>query len=120
MTKPLDDQELAAIRARLRECVDGPWIHRGDGLIETSDHRVVGVTCSGNSDSNGKTQMPRTAHGQFLAAAREDIPRLLAEVDRLRELVNKIRLQVQTEPMRSDAVPSPKGTGSSRWRVKSS
>ena len=108
MTKPLDDQVLGEIRARLRNCVDGPWIHRGDGFIETADHRVVGVTCAGNGDCGGTEKMPRAAHAQFLAAAREDIPLLFAEVDRLRGEVEQLRSQPVAEPRRIDTVPPPK------------
>ncbi len=108
MTKPLETHELSAIRARLSGCVDGPWIHRGDGFIETADHRVIGVTCAGNGDCGGNVKLPRVAHGQFLAAAREDIPRLLAEVDRLREEVERLCAQPATEPPPKNVVPAPK------------
>ncbi len=84
MTKPLENHELAAIRDRLNGCLDGPWVHRGEGFIETRDRRIIGVTCAGNGDCGGAEKLPRAAHAQFLAAAREDIPRLLDEIDRLR------------------------------------
>ncbi len=108
MTKPLPDQEVADIRTRLEQCVAGPWIHRGDGFIETQDRRVIGVTCAGGGDCGGADQLPRAAHAQFLAAAREDIPRLLDEVDRLRAEVARLQGDSVAEPRRIDLIPPPK------------
>ncbi|MFD7640588.1 hypothetical protein ACFV4P_08035 [Kitasatospora sp. NPDC059795] len=94
--QPLSDEELAAVERRSSAASPGPWIARlesrqsiGGGSFVQLDsdpaqddelylrrfvggHEVLGVD-------------PRTdADIEFIAGARQDVPRLLAEVRRLR------------------------------------
>lgn len=74
----LSADELAAIRMRADQATPGPWQHRDQGDIyvkgstTTIAHRDVGGT---------------DADADFIAAARTDIPRLLATVDTYHEIV---------------------------------
>ncbi len=110
MADPLTNQELQAIRDRVDSCVPGPWTHRGDGLMETADRQMLGVTCSGGPNCVAPGLLPREAHAEFLTAARQDIPRLLDEVARLRGEVDRLEMLQKPEPRRNEHVPPPKSS----------
>ena len=90
-TPPLD---LDAIEQRANAASDGPWwndsheIYAGHG---TSDDQWIGETCNIDLLDAG------AANGAFLAAARQDVPALVAEIRRLRAEVVERRDQVLTE-----------------------
>jgi hypothetical protein len=87
----LDDPELEAIEARCEAASPGPW----RSLIEGRDH-WSGDDFIRVSDSDGQPDMyvsratdeglrPASPHDlDFIAAARHDVPRLVAEIRRLR------------------------------------
>lgn len=73
--------DLEAIAARAAACLPGPWAAT---RIPGSDDISVGM-----DDGSGMGHVARVASylsddAEFLAAAREDVPALLSEVDRLR------------------------------------
>jgi hypothetical protein len=82
-TPPLTDEQYAAIRAREAAATPGPWHVEDDkrdlnrwvvseaGTLEAN----FGYVGNGNQDDSA-----------FVAAAREDVPALLGEVDRLRKV----------------------------------
>jgi hypothetical protein len=79
-TAPISDEQLDAISERATAASPGPWIVEDAPDLNrwvTSDHGTLeanfGYIGNGNRDD-----------AQFVAHAREDIPLLLAEVDRLR------------------------------------
>lgn len=80
----LTTEELAAIRRRLQATTPGPWCHH-EGFIETCSEpaRLLGVTLQ--RSEKGLDTLPGEANAAFIAHARSDIPRLLAEIERLRE-----------------------------------
>lgn len=89
--KPLD---LDAIRARADKATPGPWKVRDPFRRGTGRNWYIGVTSaefSLNAEmwaGKGRAVDPqRVADGEFIAHAREDIPELLAEIERLRRLV---------------------------------
>lgn len=84
MTAPLSEQQLAEIRARV-DCVEpGPWAVEYDGCDCNEgcmDQLAVGF---GPFTSVENAHRDVTPEAEFAAAAREDVPALLAEVERLR------------------------------------
>jgi glutathione S-transferase len=90
VAEPITDADLEAIHKRCAAATPGPWLVDGDYLpasIYASDSpdwkvrhqfRVVGMT----DYEDGGVVCREDA--EFIAAARSDIPALLAEVDRLR------------------------------------
>lgn len=70
--------DLDAIRAREAAATPGPWFDDGQEIYTESEHDWVAETL--DIDNPKST----AANAQFIAHAREDIPGLLAEVDRLR------------------------------------
>lgn len=83
VAEPLTDAELSAIDARANAATPGPWAAEPYQL-------PPGRTRAGSPQGRVHADwFPIAAHvflcdGAFIAAAREDVPRLLAEVQRLR------------------------------------
>jgi hypothetical protein len=82
--------ELADIKARAAGATEGPWIHRVSGFIATAadPRRIVAVTCKEALDA--VDPLPFARNAEFLAAARDDVPQLVAEVERLRYALGKL------------------------------
>jgi hypothetical protein len=86
----ITDSELDAMGARAEAATPGPWetIHKYDGGLY-SDHVVSpDRRCIANINAHpnfgGKPYKAKEI-AEFIAHSREDIPRLIAEVRRLRE-----------------------------------
>jgi hypothetical protein len=79
----LSNEELSAIYRRLKAATPGPWCHR-EGFIETCSEpsQLLGVTMQRSEE--GLDALPGPANAEFIAHARTDVPRLLAEIERLR------------------------------------
>ena len=107
-TRPLNAGSLAAIKARLANLSPGPWSileehpsalvdGNGDWLI-TGDGQGFGLVCS-------------DFDAAFIAAARTDIPRLLAAVEAMRAIVETVAgyawETVECSPDVDHAVPCP-------------
>jgi len=96
MPDELTDAELDAIEARAEASLPGPWEASvegrdhtsGDDVILTGDGRDpaaspdIYVTLSYWSDEPPRRTPPAVL--DFIAAARQDVPRLVAEIRRLR------------------------------------
>ena len=84
--------DLEAIKARAAAATEGPW-EWDDPTIGQHWSRPVPwatvvddeVNCGGYCYGGSSSPIKSDADGQFIAHAREDIPVLLAEVERLRE-----------------------------------
>jgi hypothetical protein len=78
---PQDPKRLVAIRERVEAATDGPWRVTTDGDDPPGDY--------GDSDAEHGWIEPHGAYtadratNEFIAHAREDVPWLLAEVERL-------------------------------------
>lgn len=71
----MTESELQAIEARAEAATEGPW-HSEDGLVDMGmDKPTIDLIREDNCRANA----------DFIAAARTDIPALVAEVRRLRE-----------------------------------
>lgn len=88
MTTPTEPLDLDAVEARANAATPGPWWGGGDrqsrnayGLVGRTTDRGTGNAIAVLSG----TDMDRVADAEFIAAAREDVPALIAEVRRLRE-----------------------------------
>ena len=74
----LTDTDLAEIEARLRAATAGPWKSYVEGRDHTSGSSFVATPAS-DIELTGAT----VADQDFIAHAREDLPRLLEQVRRL-------------------------------------
>ncbi len=78
----MTDDELNGIRDRCDRASPGPWRAWVEGRDHTSGSSMV-QTGSDDIEMSGATE----ADYDFIAHARQDIPKLLAEVRRLRALL---------------------------------
>jgi hypothetical protein len=86
-TGRLDDTELQEIQRRCQAATPGPW----KAFIEGRDHESGSSfiqTAAADIELTGAS----VADYDFIASARQDIPRLLREVLTLRELLETGRL----------------------------
>ncbi|GAB2696663.1 hypothetical protein [Kitasatospora kifunensis] len=81
MTVPLSDEQHAAIRAREQAATPGPWTVEWDHDDVSDQPFPVSLGPIGYLEHHGERDV---ADAEFIAHAREDVPLLLAEVDRLR------------------------------------
>lgn len=90
--KPLSAAELAAIRARAEKATPGPWISVSDcdkaAIIARGERgRAIIVESENHHAPEGFGQkrggVARSWNADFIAHARDDIPRLLATIDAL-------------------------------------
>lgn len=91
----MTDDELSQIEARANAATPGPWreIRRDDPscaaeyVIAGADDISVACTSCNGEYCTGMTD----ADCAFIAAARTDVPALVAEVRRLRDIVERVR-----------------------------
>lgn len=96
MSEPMTDERLAAIRARCDAATPGPWIHENYELLTAwpdpddpeADTDTGPVQVLEPTGARGIAEVE--ANLDFCAEARKDIPDLLSEVDRLREIVGRL------------------------------
>lgn len=79
--EPMTQEQLDAIQARVDGATNGPWGCYGDGAHEVFDAGEYG---DGDRGEVVAAVIDRLSDAVFIAHAREDIPALLAEVQRLR------------------------------------
>lgn len=100
MTTPLSDEQLAAMRAREKAATDGPWGFDS----ETGDIEAVSIWRVVAEVPDLEMPLVNTqADRAFIAAARTDMPALLAEVDRLRAENEHLKGVVQWRDGLADA-----------------
>jgi hypothetical protein len=89
--KPITEKELDEIEARSRAATPGPWRSYIEGRDHTSgsDFIMTGPDSSRGPDIEVTGGTP--ADQDFIAHARQDVPKLLAEVRRLRGLEQQNR-----------------------------
>jgi hypothetical protein len=85
----LSENEIARIEARCNATSPGPWVSYVEGRDHTSGSSFIQT---GASQQRGQDieLIGATAEDQdFIAGARQDIPRLIAEIRRLRRLLER-------------------------------
>ncbi|WP_181349450.1 hypothetical protein [Thalassobacillus sp. CUG 92003] len=94
MSEGLTENELAAIRERADNATEGPWTNFDDVFYEDSPYVQVydGFTETG---VELVADCKRTKDADFIAHSREDIPKLLAEIDRLHAELDKADREVR-------------------------
>ena len=96
MNKRLTDEELEEIRDRVDNATKGPWITTMGGV---SSRHAESYNYSGKntreicalSDGEYIVNMNEENDAAFIAHARQDIPKLLAEIDRLNRLYCELK-----------------------------
>jgi hypothetical protein len=80
----MTSNELAAIKARANAATPGPWFGHGDAVA-----RAV-QDASGDAEMEQVAQFGCIEDANFAAHAREDVPALLREVERLQAFVAEV------------------------------
>ena len=83
-------EELAAMKARIAATTPGPWISyfegrdhmSGDSFIQTATQDIY-ISAEDYAGGGGHF----CADQDFVAHARQDMPRLIAEIERLHQIV---------------------------------
>jgi hypothetical protein len=87
---PISDAELDAMQRRVDAARKGPW----KSFIEGRDHECgsdfIMVGPEGDRGEDMEIVGVSNADQDFIAAARQDVPRLIAEVRRLREELGRL------------------------------
>lgn len=76
--KRLSSKEIEAIRERVEKATDGPWIY-----VPISDRLEYFIGGEGGNEAIA-VEVFTKEDATFIAHARTDIPKLLAEIERLR------------------------------------
>jgi hypothetical protein len=94
----LNADELEAIRKRAEAATEGPWGWAKFALDDDDwdtempwlGNATEAVMDFGDCEQYYPTQgtPPNSADAEFIAHAREDVPKLLAEIERLKEIAN--------------------------------
>lgn len=84
----LTDQDLKAIEARCLRASKGPWKSWIEGRDHTSGSSFIRTGEPGDSPNSAIELSGATNDDQdFIAHARQDVPKLLEEIERLRGLI---------------------------------
>jgi hypothetical protein len=87
--------DLAAIKARCEAATPGPWRNFGDWMIHTElDVEKRGIPGDKLVDT------VRKENAEFIAHAREDVPKLIEENERLRDKIGQLTYDSQCEAER--------------------
>jgi hypothetical protein len=110
-------EELAAIKARAAGATLGPWVavHRRSGHLRHEvgrPRRRLHVDSRWGSgpvidplvNCRSTDEEEAALNAEFIAHAREDVPLLVAEVERLRTLLDAVTAP-ETDPMATDQFP---------------
>ena len=80
----MNDEELAAIRQRCEAATPGPWTSYVEGRDHDSGSDFIMVGSENTRGTDIYLAGTTTADQDFVAHARQDVPRLLDEIERLR------------------------------------
>jgi hypothetical protein len=90
MDKPMTDKELQDIKDRCRVVTPGPWRSYIEGRDHTSGSDFIMTGEAGARGNDIELTGATKADQDFIAHARQDVPRLLAEVERLRRRLEQM------------------------------
>ncbi|MRR32473.1 hypothetical protein EG834_19585 [bacterium] len=85
-TKPLSNEYLTEVKERVDSATPGPWISFVEGRDHFGGDSFIRVTMD-DSMEDMYLQGASIADQDFIAHARQDIPMLLGEIERLRQLL---------------------------------
>ena len=80
----MTDEELEAIRTRANRATPGPWRSYVEGRDHTAGDHFIMMGAQGKDQIDLYIQPFRVEDQDFIAHARQDVPRLLAEIERLK------------------------------------
>ena len=87
----MKEDDLASIRTRCQAASLGPWKSFIEGRDHTSGSNFIMVGDGASRGTDIELTGATRADQDFIAQARQDVPRLLDEVERLRNLLSSAR-----------------------------
>jgi hypothetical protein len=99
---PIPESELTEMEARAEKATPGPWHSNPDGSGEEGDGPVWFKHADpklGRCDVIVGSMFWNLEDADFIASARSDLPRLIAEVRRLREALAGLLGVIRGDPM---------------------
>ncbi|UCI06034.1 hypothetical protein [Mesorhizobium sp. B1-1-8] len=91
MNTPLSETELQEIDARATAAQPGPWKSWIEGRDFSGGSNFIQTGSGAERGEDIEMSGATVADQDFMAAARQDIPRLIAEVRRQRALLNRAK-----------------------------
>jgi hypothetical protein len=85
--KALDVETLARIRRRCNAASDGPWKSFVEGRDHTSGSNFIMIGGVDNRGEDIELIGAKIEDQDFIANARQDIPLLIDEIERLKEII---------------------------------
>jgi hypothetical protein len=85
----MTDKELEEIRLRCNAAASEPWISFVEGRDHTSGSNFIKTGPSDKRGNDIELTGATIADQDFIANARQDIPRLLDEIQRLRKILKE-------------------------------
>jgi hypothetical protein len=82
--EPLTSDEIEAIERRCHAASPGPWVSYVEGRDHTSGSSFIRTGADDARTEDIELYGATVADQDFIAAARQDVPRLIAEIRRLR------------------------------------
>lgn len=89
----ITDRELATMKARLEATTPGPWTSYFEGRDHTSGQSFIQTATEDiyiNAEDYAGGGGHYCADQDFIANARQDMPRLIAEVEKLQEQLRQV------------------------------
>ncbi len=83
----MKEDELQALRALCEKAHPGPWRLHGDGFVWAEFDKDKGACSTVGSGEGIVGEMYEKDDAAFVAAARDAVPKLIAEVERLNGLL---------------------------------
>ena len=83
----LTDKKIAEIRERCEAASPGPWISYIEGRDHTSGSDFIMIGEGGNRSEDIELTGATKADQDFIAHARQDVPTLIAEIERLKNIL---------------------------------
>jgi hypothetical protein len=88
---PLNEDDLEAIIRRCKAAAPGPWTSYVEGRDHTSGSSFIRVGTGESRSEDIELSGASAADQDFIAHARVDVERLVAEVQHLRSLLNRLK-----------------------------
>ena len=90
MTNPISEKELDEILDRCNSTTPGPWKSYVEGRDHESGSDFIMTGCEDNPGNDIELSGTKKAVDQdFIASAKQDIPKLVEEIRRLRGFTNE-------------------------------
>ena len=89
MSTPISDEELKDIMERCNAATSGPWVSCIEGRDHTSGSDFIMTGTAEKRGDDIELSGASRADQDFIAHARQDVPRLVAEIQRLKQLLSR-------------------------------